>query len=95
MSNKSGNTAVEHMTKQRKNKKLPNTKVYGSIGGVVEMHDLGDYEVENKQLKTHIIDLIEENGKLNTRVDNAKNALTELLIKIEKIERKMKTYGLD
>lgn len=93
--NKSGNTSVEHMTKQRKKKNLPNTMVYGSQGGVVELHSLGDYEVENKKLKTHISELIEENKTLNKRVDNTKIALTAILNRVEIIERKMKTYGLE
>ena len=92
---KSLNTKAEHMIKQRKRKNLPNTMVYGSQNKIVEMHPLGDYEVENKKLKTHIIELIEENGKLNTRVDNTKSALKTTLNRIEIIERKLKVYGLE
>ena len=92
---KSLNTKAEHMIKQRKRNNLPNTMVYGSQNKIVEMHPLGDYEVENKKLKTHIIELIEENGKLNTRLDNTKSSLKTTLNRIEIIERKLKVYGLE
>lgn len=91
---KSGNTATEHIIKQKKRKNLPNTMVYGSQNKVVELHPLGDYEVENKKLKTHIKELIKENETVNTRLDNTKTALKTMLNKIEIIERKLKTYGL-
>jgi len=92
---KSLNTKAEHMIKQRKRKNLPNTMVYGSQNKIVEMHPLGDYEIENKKLKDHIIDLTKENEVVNTRLDNTKTALKTMLNRIEIIERKMKTYGLE
>jgi len=92
---KSLNTKAEHMIKQRKRKNLPNTMVYGSQNKIVEMHSLGNYEVEEKQLKTHIIELNEKNKALNKRLDNTKTALKTMLNRIEIIERKMKTYGLE
>ena len=95
MVKKSGNMEAEHIIKQNKRKNLPNTMVYGSQNKVVEMHPLGDYEVENKKLKVHIKELIDENKKLNKRVDNSKTALKTMLDRIEIIERKMKTYGIE
>ena len=92
--NKSKNLAAEHMIKQGKKKNLPNTMVYGSQNKIVEMHPIGDYEIENKKLKDHISALVEKNGVLNERVDNTKIALKQVLNRIENIERKMKTYGL-
>ena len=92
---KSGNTAVEHQVKQKKRKNLPNTMVYGSQNKIVEMHELGDYEVENKKLKDHIKELVKENKVLNTRVDNTKTALKTMLNRVENIERRLKTYGLE
>lgn len=92
---KSGNTEAEHIIKQKKKKGLPNTKVYGSLNGVVEMHDIGDYEIEDKAIKERFKDLTEENIKLNKRLDNAKTALTTMSNKMEIIERKLKTYGLE
>jgi regulator of replication initiation timing len=86
---------MEHREKQRKRKDLPDTMVYGSQNKVVELHNLGDYEVEKKKLKIHIIELIEENKILNTRVDNTKTALKTMLDRVEIIERKLKTYGLE
>ncbi len=95
MASKSSNTAVEHMTKQRKRKNLPDTMVYGSQDKKVEMHELGNYEVENKKLKVHITELIEENKNVNIRLDNTKKVLVTMINRIETIERKMKTYGLE
>ena len=92
---KSNNLAMEHMIKQGKRKNLPNTMVYGSQNKIVELHPLGDYEIENKKLKIHISELVEKNGVLNERVDNTKMALKQVLNKIEIIERKMKIYGLE
>ena len=91
---KSGNNSAEHMIKQRKKKGLPDTMVYGSQGGVVELHDLGNYEVENKKLKVHIIELILENKNVNERLGKTKTALKGMLERIEVIESRMKTYGL-
>ena len=91
---KSKDTATEHMVKQKKRKNLPNTMIYGSLDRVVEMHPLGEYEIENEKLKTIISNLTKENDKLNVRVDNTKAALKTILDKIEIIEGKLKTYGL-
>lgn len=92
---KSGNTAMEHMVKQKKRKNLSDEYVYGSQGGSVELHKLFNYKVGNEKLGLIIAKLIEENETLNTRLDNAKTALTTMLNRIEIIERKMKTYGLE
>ena len=92
---KSGNTEVEHIVKQKKRKNLPNSKVYGSLNGVVEMHDIGEYEIGNKAIKERFKDLTEENEVLNKRLDNTKKALLVMSNKIESIERRLKTYGLE
>lgn len=91
----SKNTAVDHISKQKKRKNLPNTKVYGSLNGVVEMHDIGEYEIGNKAIKERFKDLTEENEVLNKRLDNTKKALLVMSNKIESIERRLKTYGLE
>jgi len=91
---KSNNTEIEHKIKQKKRKNLPNTMVYGSQNKVVEMHPLGNYEVEEKKLKDHIIELRKTDKELNIRVDKTKEALKTLLDRIEMIERKMDNYGL-
>lgn len=89
------NVNVNHVTKQKKKKNLSNEKVYGSLKGVVEMHSLGEYEIEKKKLKVIIKELVEENETLNERVDNTKKALGSMLTRLENIERKMKNYGLE
>ena len=91
---KSGNTAVEHREKQKKKKNLSDEYIYGSQGGVVELHKLFNYKVGDEKLGLIIAKLIEENKKLNTRVDNTKTALKETLNRIEKIERMLAHYGI-
>lgn len=93
--NKSKNTEAEHIIKQRKKKNLSDEYIYGSQGGVVELHKLFNYKVGEEKLGLIIAKLIEENKKLNKRVDNTKTSLKSLLNRIETIERKMKTYGLE
>jgi len=91
----SKNTEVEHIAKQRKKKNLPDTMVYGSQGGIVEMHKLEDYTIENITLKKQIVDMKLETIKVNERTNKIKDVLKEALNKIEVIERKLKTYGLE
>lgn len=94
---KSGNTEIEHMTKQRKKKNLSDEMVYSSLSGAVEMHRLGLLKLssfDNKTVDKLFSELIEENVKLNQRVDNTKTALKNILDKVEIIEGKMMTYGL-
>lgn len=95
---KSGNTEAEHIIKQKKRKNLSDEMVYSSLKGIVEMHRLGELKLSNFDDKTVdklFSELIEENGKVNKRVDNTKTALKTLLNKMEIIERKLKTYGLE
>ena len=96
--NKSSNTSVEHMAKQKKRKNLSDEMVYSSLNKIVEMHKLGELKLssfDNKTINLLFSELIEGNEKLNTRVDNTKMALTTILNRIEIIEGKMKTYGLE
>ena len=92
---KSGDNGKEHMIKQRKKKGLPNSFIYGSQNGIVELHELKNYEINDKKLGIIIKELIEENENLNTRVDNTKTALKTILDRVEKIERKMSSYGIE
>ncbi len=95
MANKSNNLATEHMVKQRKKKNLSDEYIYGSQGGVVEMHKLFNYKIGDEKLGLIIAKLIEENKNVNDRLDNTKKALKTMLNRIEVIERKLKTYGLE
>ena len=93
--NKSKNSEAEHMIKQRKKKNLSDEYIYGSQGGSVELHKLFNYKVGEEKLGLIIAKLIEESKTLNKRVDNTKTALKTMLNRMEIIERKMKTYGLE
>jgi len=86
---------VDHVAKQKKKKYLHNGMVYGSKGGVVEMHELGDYEIDNVKLREIITKQNEEISKLNARIEAAKNALIDLNTKYIDIDRRMKNYGLE
>lgn len=92
---KSKNTEVEHIVKQKKRKNLPNTKVYGSIDGVVEMHDIEKYEIAGSTLEEKFKDLKNENAQLTQRINNTKKALLKISNHIENIERKLEEYGLE
>ena len=95
---KSGNTEAEHIIKQKKRKNLSDEMVYSSLKGIVEMHRLGELKLSNfddKTIDKLFSELIEENGKVNKRVDNTKTALKTLLDKIEIIERKLIIYGIE
>jgi hypothetical protein len=83
------------MVKQRKKKNLSDEYIYGSQGGVVEMHKLFNYKIGDEKLGLIIAKLIEENKNVNDRLDNTKKALKTMLNRIEVIERKLKTYGLE
>ena len=96
--NKSNNSEMEHMIKQKKKKNLSDEMVYSSLNKIVEMHRLGELKLsnfDNKTVDKIFSELIDENKTLNTRVDNTKTALKTMLDRVETIERKMKTYGLE
>jgi hypothetical protein len=91
----SNNLQVDHIVKQKKKKDLPNTKVYGSIDGVVEMHDIANYEILGKKKLGEIIqELLDENVKLNGRIDTAKKVIVTLNDRIEKLEKRLNDYGI-
>jgi hypothetical protein len=91
----SNNLQVDHIVKQKKKKDLPNTKVYGSIDGVVEMHDIANYEILGKKKLGEIIqELLDENVKLNGRIDTAKSVIVTLNDRIEKLEKRLNDYGI-
>lgn len=92
-----GTVNIEHITKQRKRKNLSDEYVYSSLGGIVEMHKLGELKLsnfDNKTIDKLFGELIKENKNLNIRLDNTKSALKTTLDRIEKIEGKMKIYGI-
>ena len=94
---RSGNTEMEHMVKQKKRKNLSDEMVYSSLGKAVEMHKLGLLKLssfDDKTIDELFSGLIEENVKLNTRIDNTKMALKNVLDKVEIIESRLTTYGL-
>ena len=93
--NKSKNSEMEHMVKQRKKKNLSDEYIYGSQGGSVELHKLFNYKVGDEKLGLIIAKLIEENKAVNKRLDNTKTALKTMLNRVENIERKLKIYGLE
>ena len=59
------------------------------------MHKLFNYKIGDEKLGLIIAKLIEENKNVNDRLDNTKKALKTMLNRIEVIERKLKTYGLE
>ncbi len=93
--NKSGNTAMEHMIKQKKKKNLSDEYVYGSQGTSVELHKLGNYKIGDRKLIDILKEKDEEIGTLNKRIDNIKKVINDLNSKIEKIESRLKIYGLE
>lgn len=92
---KTNNTAVEHIAKQRKRKDLSDEMVYGSQGGVVEQHQLCNYKIGDKKLGDIVKEKDKEIKELNKRLDNSKTVIKSLNQKIEKIEKGLKTYGLE
>jgi SMC interacting uncharacterized protein involved in chromosome segregation len=91
----SNNLQVDHIVKQKKKKDLPNTKVYGSINGIVEMHDIANYEILGKKKLGELIqELLDENVKLNGRIDTAKSVIVTLNDRIEKLEKRLNDYGI-
>jgi len=95
MANKSSNTAVEHREKQRKKKNLSDEYIYGSQGSSVELHKLANYKVEDRKLGDILIEKDEEIGILNERLDNTKKVLISMIDRIEKIESRLRIYGLE
>ena len=89
------NVNVNHITKQKKKKTLSNEMVYGSQNKIVEMHKLANYTIGKEKLGEIIVNLRAENKELKQRLERTKSALQSLNTKIEIIERKMKTYGLE
>ena len=93
--NKSGNLATEHMIKQKKKKNLSDEYIYGSQGGKVELHKLANYTVGDRKLGDILKEKDEEIKTLNKRIGNTKKVISDLNSKIEKIERRLKIYGLE
>ena len=80
--------------KQKKRKDKSDEHVYGSQGGVVELHLLKDFKIGDKKLGDILLEKDKEIETLNKRVDNSKEIIKALNEHIQNIERVLKKHGL-
>jgi len=91
------NYNVDHVLKQ-KSKELPNGFIYSVVNGKTEMHSLDNVvliSLDNVELGQLLKNLIDENKQLKKILEAQKKAILLNKDRIEKLERKMKVYGLE